>query len=177
MELPLNGNDDKIVIALLTSIDATTRNMYELLKLKETVDIAEHINMKPFPRGRLESNSRAFTRQKRHAKLMKAVKARNKTMRKMILGSEFNTNIEINEYKNELARRKALATKSSAKPSVNNNVETLTHFKHNGKSYYRSSQNEIWLAGPGGTLGAWQGIYNPALNSIEPAPEPFLADE
>lgn len=50
--------------------------------------------------------------------------------------------------------------------------ETLQVFKHKGKTYLRSSQNECWLQGPDNTMGAWQGIFNPVKNAIVPAPEP-----
>jgi histone H1/5 len=50
--------------------------------------------------------------------------------------------------------------------------ESLQLFKHKGKTYLRSSQNECWLQGPGNTMGAWQGIYNPTKDAIVSAPEP-----
>ena len=53
--------------------------------------------------------------------------------------------------------------------------ETLQVFKHKGKTYLRSSQNECWLQGPNGTMGAWQGIFNGAKGAIIPAPEPEFA--
>ncbi len=55
---------------------------------------------------------------------------------------------------------------------ADDSAETLQVFKLKGKTYLRSTQNECWLQGPSGSMGAWQGIYNPAKNSIVPAPEP-----
>ena len=57
-------------------------------------------------------------------------------------------------------------------PEAEEEEETLQVFKHKGKTYLRSSQNECWLQGPSGTMGAWQGIYNPVKDTIVPAPEP-----
>lgn len=57
-------------------------------------------------------------------------------------------------------------------PEADGDEEELQLFKHKGKTYLRSSQNECWLQGPNNTMGAWQGIYNPTKDAIVPAPEP-----
>jgi hypothetical protein len=64
------------------------------------------------------------------------------------------------------------ATPPPPPPADDEDSETLQVFKHKGKTYLRSSQNECWLQGPGGSMGAWQGIYNPVKDAIVPAPEP-----
>ena len=168
MELPLNGNDDKIVIALLTSIDATTRNMYELLKLKETADLVEHLKRRPryvkFNKGltlRQYKNKQKNMIMLRQLAFNNVLNKRNKTARKMLLPSEFNSDEEEQTY----ARYKA----------DNIEEEVLTHFKYKGKKYYKSSQNELWEPTANGKLGSWVGIYHPESNTINAsAPEPLL---
>jgi hypothetical protein len=47
-----------------------------------------------------------------------------------------------------------------------------------GKVYYRNAENDIWLKAADGGLGAWQGVYMPADNSIDDSvPEPNYEDE
>jgi hypothetical protein len=62
--------------------------------------------------------------------------------------------------------------KATPPPAEDEEEEALQLFKHKGKTYLRSSQNECWLQGPSNTMGAWQGIYNPTKDTIVPAPEP-----
>lgn len=82
------------------------------------------------------------------------------------------------EFVDETRRSPRLAAKAAkAAGAEYDDAETLTIFKLNGKSYLRSTINEIWLLAPGNNIGEWQGIYNPLTKKIMPAPEPEFVDE
>lgn len=49
---------------------------------------------------------------------------------------------------------------------------------YKGKQYFRNSDNEVWLKGPDGGCGDWQGIYLPAEDRIDDSvEEPVFEDE
>jgi hypothetical protein len=50
---------------------------------------------------------------------------------------------------------------------------TLKKWVFRGKTYYRSDDNDCWLANDDGSMGAWAGKYDPVTDKIdEDAPEP-----
>jgi hypothetical protein len=52
------------------------------------------------------------------------------------------------------------------------------HWAYKGKQYLRNSDNEVWLKGADGGLGAWQGVYIVAEDRIDDSvEEPVFDDE
>jgi hypothetical protein len=54
-----------------------------------------------------------------------------------------------------------------------NEEETLKRWTFRGKAYYRSDDNDCWIANTDGSMGAFAGKYDPVADKIdEDAEEP-----
>ena len=65
-----------------------------------------------------------------------------------------------------------IPTPATAPATASEDDDSLEEIEIAGKLYAMSKKNECWFMTEEGEQGEWAGIYNAALNTITPAPEP-----